>query len=205
MMKMNIVVMGVCGSGKSTLAERLASYLGSVFLEGDQYHSPENVSKMTAGIPLNDRDRTPWLSTLAEQIRLNTCEGRHSILACSSLKRRYRDQLRREAGDLLFIYLQGDEITLKERLQSRQGHYMNIALLQTQLNDLEEPGVDEPCLTLSITQSIDEMHSSILQWLQNQYTTLTSLLPVESTPWRSGADQDTQNMQNKSKPVKTAE
>jgi len=196
MMKMNIVVMGVCGSGKSTLAERLASHLGSVFLEGDLYHSPENVSKMTAGIPLNDRDRTPWLSTLAEQIRLNNREGRHSLLACSSLKRSYRDQLRREAGDLLFIYLQGDEITLKERLQSRQGHYMNISLLQTQLNDLEEPGLDEPCLTLPITQTIEEMLSNTLQWLQNQYTTLTPFMPVESI----GADQNKQNIQHKSKP-----
>ncbi|WP_151704200.1 gluconokinase [Nitrincola alkalilacustris] len=189
MIKTNIVVMGVCGSGKSTLAEHLATRLGGVFLEGDRYHSPENVRKMTAGTPLNDQDRIPWLQTLAEQIQQHTQKDQQCILACSSLKRIYRDQLRKQAGDLLFIYLQGDEATLRNRMQSRQGHYMNIALLQTQLNDLEEPGPEERCLTLSINQSIDEMLTSILQWLQNQHTTLTPGMSVESFTERSGADQ----------------
>ncbi|WP_111494604.1 gluconokinase [Marinobacter bohaiensis] len=153
-----IVVMGVSGSGKSLVGQRLGQQLGVPFFDADDYHSPANVKKMANGIPLNDDDRREWLSDLAALIRDN--DG--LVLACSALKRVYRDQLR--AGDpaLQFVYLKGDFDTIWSRHSRRQDHYFNgQAMLESQFAALEEPGADE-----AIVVDIDQTPEAILRQCQ---------------------------------------
>lgn len=161
-----IVVMGVCGCGKSTLAKRLAEQLNGVFLEGDAFHTPANIAKMSSGTPLTDADRQPWLETLGSEIRQQALSGA-VVLACSSLKRSYRDLLRKQAGELFFVYLEGSPDLLNARLSARQGHYMSSSLLQSQLKDLEAPGDDEASVTLSIQESPDHLLECVLEQLSS--------------------------------------
>jgi gluconokinase len=139
------VVMGVSGSGKSTVGAMLAAHDGVPFLEGDAYHPPANVSKMSAGIPLDDDDRAGWLASLAGEIRTAREQGHGLVLSCSSLKRRYRDLLRDADPALRFVHLAA------MRMTSRPGHYMPPSLLESQLQILEPLEPDETGLTLDIT------------------------------------------------------
>jgi len=145
------VVMGVSGSGKSTVGAMLAAHDGVPFLEGDAYHPPANVSKMSAGIPLDDDDRAGWLASLASEIRTAREQGHGLVLSCSSLKRRYRDLLRDADPALRFVHLAGPRELIATRMTSRPGHYMPPSLLESQLRILEPLQLDEAGLTLDIT------------------------------------------------------
>ncbi len=137
-----IVVMGVSGSGKTTVGEALAERFGIPLLEGDQFHPAANIAKMSAGTPLTDDDRWPWLDAIATAMR-DAPDG--VIVTCSSLRRVYRDRLRERAGrPVLFVYLNGSRATLAGRLAARKGHFMPPSLLDSQLATLEPPTPDEP-------------------------------------------------------------
>jgi gluconokinase len=161
MKKINIVVMGVCGCGKSEIGSRLATALACRFIEGDAFHPAANLEKMSAAIPLTDADRQGWLETLAGQISLARDEQRSVVVACSSLKRRYRDILRQGDPDLLFVYLQGSREQITIRMQSREGHFMPLALIDSQFTDLEPPSSGERVIVCDIDQAPESMVASI--------------------------------------------
>jgi len=161
-----VVVMGVCGCGKSSVGERLARELGAAFIEGDAFHPPANVARMAAGVPLTDADRQGWLETLAAQIASAGQESRSVVLACSALKRRYRDTLRSGAPDLHFVHLQGDRDMLAARMAARQGHYMPASLLDSQLATLEAPGTDERAITLDAGAPTESLVQAALAQIQ---------------------------------------
>jgi gluconokinase len=141
--------MGVSGSGKTTLAGRLAAHLQYAFADADDFHPPHNVAKMARGEPLTDVDRAPWLQTVAEWIAEHHASGRSTVLACSALKRRYRDTLRGAAPlHVFFIHLDVPREALKERLRHRTGHYMPPELLDSQLATLEPLQPDERGIVL---------------------------------------------------------
>ena len=135
---MVIVLMGVAGAGKTTVGQLLAAELGWNFEDADDYHAATNVEKMRSGIPLTDADRAPWL----EALRLLICEwlaaGKNSVLACSALKREYRESLQ-VAAEVNFVYLRATPALLRQRLRARRGHYMTEQMLDSQLAALEEP------------------------------------------------------------------
>lgn len=143
------VVMGVSGCGKSTVGRLIAEALNARYAEGDSFHPPQNVEKMRGGQPLDDNDRAPWLAAMAVAIRDWNARGETVVLACSALKRRYRDVLR-SGGDVRFIHLAGDKALIAARLAARKDHYMPPTLLDSQFATLEPPGDDE-----AITVSID--------------------------------------------------
>jgi gluconokinase len=149
---MVIIVMGVAGSGKSTIGSLLASRLGWRFVEGDEYHSPANVEKMRAGIPLTDIDREPWLAKLALLIARWNSDSEDVVLTCSALKRAYRDQLGLGEG-LLYVYLKGTREQLEKRLRNRESHFAGVELLDSQLATLEEPAHDEPAVTVALSDT----------------------------------------------------
>ncbi len=131
--------MGVSGAGKTTIGRLLASELGWDFADADDYHPPANVEKMRSGIPLTDADRTPWLETLRTLIAGRIAAGKNTVLACSALKREYR-QLLHVAPEVKVAYLKGTAETLRQRLRTRVGHFMTEQMLDSQLDALEEPG-----------------------------------------------------------------
>lgn len=136
---MIVIVMGVSGSGKSTIGKLLAQSLDANFVEGDDYHPRANIEKMLHGIPLNDRDRHPWLELLSsamDEWRREKCDV---VLACSTLKHRYRQVLAGGHKDTFFVYLKGDEPLIRKRLKNREGHFMSVSLLSDQFTTLEEP------------------------------------------------------------------
>ena len=145
------VVMGVSGSGKSTVGSLLAAHDGVPFLEGDAYHPAANVTKMSAGTPLDDDDRAGWLDALAGEIRAARDRGQGLVLSCSALKRRYRDLLREADPALRFVHLAGPRDLIATRMQRRLEHYMPPSLLESQLRILEPLQPDEAGLTLDIT------------------------------------------------------
>ena len=146
---MVIIIFGVSGAGKTTVGELLARKLGWRFLEADDFHPAANIEKMRSGRPLNDEDRWPWLDNLREQIERSLAAGENAVLACSALKRAYRDRLRvDEKVKLVFIH--GDYALIEKQLRSRHGHFMNPGLLQSQFDDLEEPKQDEDVLTIEL-------------------------------------------------------
>ncbi|WP_285241236.1 gluconokinase [Arthrobacter sp. G.S.26] len=146
-----LVVMGVCGCGKSTAGALLAARLGRPFLDGDDFHPAANKAKMAAGIPLADEDRTPWLSRLGQL--LAGADTRHAppVLACSALKRSYRDLLRSYAPNAVFVHLDGSEATITGRLSARAHEFMPGSLLASQLATLERLGPDEAHVLADIT------------------------------------------------------
>jgi len=135
---MFILLMGVTGAGKTTVGKLLASSLGWPFYDGDDFHVRTNVSKMSSGIPLTDEDRAPWLAKLSEIIAQHGAEGENGVLACSALKRSYREVLS-SAGDVATIYLKAEPELVRQRLRSRRGHYMHAGLFESQFLTLEEP------------------------------------------------------------------
>ena len=148
------VVMGVSGSGKSVVGALLARALDLPFVEGDHYHPAENVARMSAGIPLTDDDRQGWLRSLAARIREASDTDTGLVLACSALKRSYRDLLRVESGaPVQFVFLRGGQPVIAERLAGRRGHYMPPSLLASQFEALEEPSPDEEAWVCDITES----------------------------------------------------
>ena len=133
------VVMGVAGSGKTTVGQALARRLGAPFYDGDDFHPPENVAKMAIGIPLTDADRYPWLESLHDLIAGHWQRGQAAVIACSALKKKYRDQLRAGNDGVTIIYLEGPPALLAQRLEGRPSHYMKAGMLASQLEALEPP------------------------------------------------------------------
>ena len=144
-----VVVMGVSGSGKSTVAEGLVERLGWEFAEGDDFHPPANVAKMSSGQPLDDGDRWPWLRLLADWIGERERAGRSVVVTCSALKRSYRDLLRDGHPSVWFAHVTVDADLLRERVSGRTGHYMPVSLLESQLAALEALQDDEPGAPIS--------------------------------------------------------
>lgn len=156
--------MGVSGSGKTVIGKALAQKINSEFIDGDNLHSQRNVDKMAAGIPLTDADRFDWLKLIAKVGHEHVSKGTTCIIACSALKKAYRDILRSDNSSILFIYLQGSFNLIHERLAGRQGHYMPAALLTSQFETLEEPKADEyDVLVVSIDQEIPEIINEIIE------------------------------------------
>jgi len=158
---LRIIVMGVSGSGKSTLAEGLSKSLSLRMKDGDELHLPESVAKMSAGIALEDADRWPWLDRIANYLansEQNPQGKSGGIVACSALKRIYRDRIRQQAGPVVFLFLDGKPDLIKQRMQDRKGHYMQAGLLDSQLQTLEKPGADESdVIALSINQAVADL------------------------------------------------
>lgn len=152
------VIMGVSGCGKTTVGRALASHLSCPFYDGDDFHPPENVAKMSQGVPLTDDDRWPWLNRLAGLIDGHLSQAPTAVLACSALKRKYRKQLRLGTEGVVFIYLKGSFDLIWQRMQRRKGHYMKAAMLQSQFAALEEPTAAEAHVV-----SIDQKPEAIVQ------------------------------------------
>ncbi|HJS30516.1 MAG TPA: gluconokinase [Alphaproteobacteria bacterium] len=150
---MIVVVMGVSGAGKTTVGRLIATALNARFIEGDTFHPKANVDKMRRGLPLDDADRGPWLAALAEALNGYVSRGETVVLACSALKRAYRNALRAGAPQARFVYLKGDQGQIAARLKERKGHYMPATLLASQFAALEEPAVDEGAIVADITDS----------------------------------------------------
>ena len=155
-----VLVMGVSGSGKTTLGELLAARLGVPFVDGDDLHPPANVEKMRRGRPLTDEDRIPWLDAVGERL----AEG-SVVLACSALKRAYRDRLREAAPGLRLVYLDGSAGLLRHRMEHRVGHYMPPRLLESQFAALEPPERDENPIRLDISGAPEALVSHVLREL----------------------------------------
>jgi gluconokinase len=157
------VVMGVSGCGKSSIGARLAKALGVPFIEGDDFHPPANVAKMSAGIALTDADRVDWLAALQVALRCAHAASGGVVLSCSALKRRYRDQLRAATPDLRFAHLCGERALIAARMQARLEHYMPPSLLGSQLRDLEPLQADEDGVTLDISLSPAQLITELLR------------------------------------------
>lgn len=160
-----IVVMGVAGSGKTTIAAELARRLGWRFAEGDAFHPAANVEKMGRGVPLTDADRWPWLDAIAAWIRETRAAGERCVVACSALKRSYRERIAGGGDDVRFVYLQGTYDIVSRRMAARTGHYMPVALLRSQYQTLEEPRAEENAIVLSIEQPPGEIAARIVEAL----------------------------------------
>ncbi len=156
-----IVVMGVSGSGKSTVSALLAAAIGAVFADGDSFHPPANVEKMRAGIPLTDADRAPWLRAIAAWLDQRTAQD-PGVVACSALRRAYRDVLIGVRTDVALVYLDGDHALIAERQAARVGHYMPASLVESQFATLEPPGPDEHPITVGIERPADAIVADIV-------------------------------------------
>jgi gluconokinase len=157
---MIIIIFGVSGAGKTTVGKLLARELGWRFLEADDFHPAANIQKMRSGRPLTDEDRRPWLDCLRKQIEQLLSAGKNVVLACSALKRAYRDLLR-VSDEVRFVFLRGDYALIEKQLRSRRRHFMNPALLQSQFDDLEKPRADEHVLTVTLGRTPEEIVDEI--------------------------------------------
>jgi gluconokinase len=161
-----LVVMGVSGSGKSTIAEHLAARLGWRYVDGDLFHPPANVAKMSAGHPLTDEDRWPWLRAIAAEIDRLAAAGTRAVVACSALKRAYRDILVHGRDDVRIVFLDGTKDLIAKRLAARKGHFMPPGLLDSQFKTLEPPQPSEQPITVSIDASVDGIVNDIVRQLE---------------------------------------
>ncbi|MCS3843833.1 gluconokinase [Microbacterium sp. AK031] len=182
-----VVVMGVSASGKSTLAEALATERGAEYVDADDLHPEANVRKMSAGMPLDDADRMPWLDVVGARLAR---PGGNVVIACSALKRSYRDRLRAEAPDAVFVHLHGDREALLLRAAQRPGHFMPAALLDSQIATLEALQPDEGGLVVDIGMPVADAVERIESWLGARYARSSlhaSSLPVNGRLVRSGS------------------
>jgi len=163
-----VVVMGVSGSGKSTVGAALAQRLRVPFADADDFHPPANIAKMTAGEPLDDDDRYPWLEAIGEWLAARCADG--GVMSCSALKRKYRDQLRRHCGDVVFLHLAGSPEVIGRRQASRPGHFMPASLLASQFDTLEPLTDDEHGVTVDVDQDIDSIVENYLALTDSRAT-----------------------------------
>jgi gluconokinase len=161
-----LVVMGVSGSGKSTIADRLAARLGWRYEDGDRFHPPANVAKMSAGHPLTDEDRWPWLQAIADEIDRLSAAGQRAVIACSALKRSYRDVLVHGRDDVRIVFLNGTQDLIAKRLAARKGHFMPPDLLASQFKALEPPQPGERPITVSIDAPVETIVDDIIGQLK---------------------------------------
>jgi carbohydrate kinase (thermoresistant glucokinase family) len=161
--------MGVSGCGKSTIGKLVAAKLGVKFIDGDDLHPQGNIEKMSQGIPLNDEDRKPWLETVARE--LNTLGS--GVIACSALKRGYRERILGLAPGSTFIHLSGSRELLESRLSKREGHFMPSTLLDSQLSTLEELRSDEPGLVVEIGKPENVIVKEICLWIAERNAKLS--------------------------------
>lgn len=162
----HFIVMGVAGSGKTSVATLLAERLGVTFAEGDAFHPPANVAKMSAGTPLTDEDRWPWLESIRDWLTARTREGVPTVVPCSALRRAYRDILRGAEGRVRFVHLTGTPELLTERIGRRSDHFMRPAMLTSQLATLEPLGADEDGLAVDVEPSPGEIVDEIVAQLR---------------------------------------
>lgn len=160
---MIVVVMGVAGSGKTTVGRALAARLGRPFFDADDFHPPENIARMNAGVPLTDADREPWLASLCALIERADAAGEDIVLACSALRARFRERLRAAANDLRYVYLETGHHLIAHRLTVRTGHFMSSDLVASQFADLEEP---DDALVLDASRTPQELVAEIERELE---------------------------------------
>ena len=164
---MVVILMGVSGCGKSVVGEALAGRLGWEFVEGDGFHSEANVAKMRGGVGLTDEDRRGWLERLAGEIRSRVVDVRRAVVACSALKRGYRDMLAVDSEHVRFVFMDGSRELIAERLKGRSGHYMPAELLDSQFGDLERPVEGEGVLVVGIDKEVGGIVDEIVLGLIN--------------------------------------
>lgn len=162
---MIVLVAGVSGSGKTTAGALLARRLGWAFEDGDELHPAANIAKMHAGVPLTDEDRRPWLATVMAWLDGRIAAGEQAVIACSALKRRYRDQLRQGRPELRIVFLQASRATLATRLARRHGHFFQPGLLSSQLADAEVPPPSEPALVVMAGRPVAAVVDDIIDRL----------------------------------------
>ncbi|MEV5045991.1 gluconokinase [Streptomyces griseoincarnatus] len=150
-----VVVMGVAGTGKTTIGPLLAARLGVPYAEGDDFHPQSNIAKMSAGTPLTDDDRWPWLDAIGDWAQGRA--GLGGVVSCSALKRSYRDRLRAAAPGVVFVHLSGDRALVEDRMSHRQGHFMPTALLDSQFATLQPLEPDEAGVAVNVTGSPEEI------------------------------------------------
>ncbi|MGY4098942.1 gluconokinase [Nocardia sp. R16R-3T] len=160
----HIVVMGVTGCGKSTIARQVAEMTGTDFLDADDLHPPSNIAKMAAGIALTDADRAPWLEAIRDWMRMRG----GGVVACSALRRRYRDVLRNVSAPVAFVHLDGAPATIRARLTARRGHFMRPDLLDSQLTVLEPLEPDEFGLVVDIGAAPEEIARSVVDFVRGR-------------------------------------
>lgn len=158
----HLVFMGVSGTGKTTIGRRVAEVLDVPFAEGDTFHPRANVDKMTSGHPLTDTDRWPWLELLADWTAGLRASGQSTAMACSALRRSYRDVLRRPAPETFFVHLTGYPGLLLERLESRGGHFMPSSLLESQLDTLQPLQDDELGMRVDVAAPVEACVTTVL-------------------------------------------
>jgi gluconokinase len=182
----HVVVMGISGSGKSTLAEGLSAELGWPFAEADEFHPANNIAKMSAGTPLSDEDRWPWLRSIAGWMSEHADAGTGSIVTCSALKRSYRELLETATGRVVFLEVDADPAVIERRMNEREGHFMPASLLPSQIATLEPLQADEDGTHLANTGSVADLEAAAM-------ATLTELLGTDphTLPGRNPASSGT--------------
>ncbi|WP_259461137.1 MULTISPECIES: gluconokinase [unclassified Microbacterium] len=160
-----VVVMGVSAAGKSTVASLLAERLGTDFLDADDLHPAANRAKMSAGTPLTDEDRMPWLDLVGRELAARSASG--AVIACSALRRRYRDRIRERAAHVVFVHLHGSDLLLAERAAGRTDHFMPPSLLRSQLDTLEPLEAGEGGMTVDVASTPDAIVNSVVEWLES--------------------------------------
>ena len=177
-----VVVMGVSGSGKSTIAAMLAHRLHWIYEDGDWLHPQSNIDKMHHGEPLTDADRRPWLAAIADWIDATRTAGHHGIVACSALKRAYRDILIGDRPDVRIVYLKGDRDLIGQRIAARADHFMPPQLLDSQFAALQEPQADERPIVVSVAPHPREIVEEIVARLGLDQPTASGASPSVSPP-----------------------
>ncbi|MGO3042654.1 gluconokinase [Ancrocorticia populi] len=172
----HLIVMGVAGCGKSTIAQEIADRLGWSLAEGDELHPQANIDKMSAGTPLTDEDRWPWLDLIVDWTKTQAEQGQSTVVTCSALRRSYRDRLSAAPGKTYFVHLAGTKELLTARMNARKGHFMPPALLDSQLDTLEQLETDELGVVVDIDADVDTIVAVALSELEklgaiNQTTT----------------------------------